>query len=283
MLRIDSHQHFWIYNPERQNWMTDEMGVLKKDFVPADLSALLAECSIEGSVAVQASQAEVENEFLLDLASKSSLIKGVVGWVDLQSSTVTERLSYYSTQKKIRGFRHVIHDEPDINFMLRPSFLRGIRALRAYEFTYDLLIYPVHLPNALQLVRQFPEQPFVIDHIAKPNIGKGQLFEWKKHLAALAGIPNVSCKISGMVTEARWKNWKQTDFLPYLDTIVELFGTKRILYGSDWPVCTLSASYWETYGIVKTYFDAFSRGEQDDFFGGNAIRFYGLTNDEGLP
>ena len=228
MLRIDSHQHFWIYNPERQNWMTDEMGVLKKDFVPADLSALLAECSIDGSVAVQASQAEVENEFLLDLASKSSLIKGVVGWVDLQSSTVTERLSYYSTQKKMRGFRHVIHDEPDINFMLRPSFLRGIRALRAYEFTYDLLIYPVHLPNALQLVRQFPEQPFVIDHIAKPNIGKGQLFEWKKHLAALAGIPNVSCKISGMVTEARWKNWKQTDFFPYLDTIVELFGTKRI-------------------------------------------------------
>jgi L-fuconolactonase len=283
MLRIDSHQHFWIYNPERQNWMTDEMGVLKKDFVPADLSALLAECSIDGSVAVQASQAEVENEFLLDLASKSSLIKGVVGWVDLQSSTVTERLSYYSTQKKMRGFRHVIHDEPDINFMLRPSFLRGIRALRAYEFTYDLLIYPVHLPNALQLVRQFPEQPFVIDHIAKPNIGKGQLFEWKKHLAALAGIPNVSCKISGMVTEARWKNWKQTDFFPYLDTIVELFGIKRILYGSDWPVCTLSASYSETYGIVKTYFDSFSRGEQDDFFGGNAIRFYGLTNDEGLP
>ena len=276
MERLDSHQHFWNYDPDRQSWMNNDMGVLKKDYGPKDLSPLLDECQIQGSIAVQASQTEEENEFLLDLADKHSFIKGIVGWVDLQSVSVSEKLSYYHTKKNIKGFRHVIHDEPDIDFMLRPAFLNGMKALRRFGYTYDLLIYPFHLPNALSLLRQFPDQPFVIDHIAKPKIFENEISEWSKSLSFLASLPNVYCKISGMVTEAVWKKWKQADFIPYLDTVVELFGTKRILYGSDWPVCTLSASYAETYGIVKNYFNSFSDDEQRDFFGLNARKFYQL-------
>ncbi len=276
MERIDSHQHFWKYDPVRQDWMTDEMDILKKDYRPQDLFVLLEQCQLQGSVAVQASQTEDENDFLLNLAENNSFIKGIVGWVDLQSESLLERLSSYNTKNKIKGFRHVIHDEPDIDFMLRPAFLKGIKALRSFGYTYDLLVYPIHLPNALQLVRQFPDQPFVIDHIAKPKILEQEISEWKKQLTGLASLQNVYCKISGMVTEANWKKWKHEDFIPYIDTIVESFGTKRILYGSDWPVCTLSASYTETYGIVKSYFDSFSNEEQDDFFGLNAKRFYHL-------
>jgi len=276
MERIDSHQHFWKYDPGRQNWMTDEMDLLKKDYGPLDLSVLLEQCQLQGSVAVQASQTEDENDFLLNLSENNSFIKGIVGWVDLQSESLLERLSYYNAKNKIKGFRHVIHDEPDIDFMLRPAFLKGIKALQSFDYTYDLLIYPVHLPNALQLVRQFPDQPFVIDHIAKPRIREHEISDWRKHLMPLASLRNVYCKISGMVTEITWKKWKQEDFMPYMDTIVELFGTKRILYGSDWPVCSLSASYQETYRIVESYFEKFSDDEQDDFFGLNARCFYHL-------
>jgi L-fuconolactonase len=277
MERIDSHQHFWNYDPGRQSWMTDEMDILKKDYGPQDLVGLLGECQLQGSVAVQASQAEDENEFLLMLADKHSFIKGIVGWVDLQSAFVSERLNYYSTKKIIKGFRHVIHDEPDINFMLRPAFLNGINALRSYHYTYDLLIREYHLPNALQLVRQFPDQLFVIDHIAKPKIREKEITEWRKQLSSFASLPNVYCKISGVVTEANWKDWKQEDFVPYLDTIIKIFGTKRILYGSDWPVCTLGAAYSDSYSIVKNYFNKFSEDEQNDFFGLNTKRFYKLS------
>ena len=276
MERIDSHQHFWNYDPTRHSWMNNEMEELKKDYAPKDLNILLDECQIQGSIAVQASQTEAENEFLLDLAGKYSFIQGIVGWVDLQSISISDRLSYYHTKNKIKGFRHVIHDEPDINFMLRAAFLQGMKALHSFGYVYDLLVFPIHLPNAFSLVKQFPDQPFVIDHIAKPNIRGNEIAEWRKSLMPLASLPNVYCKISGMVTEAVWKKWKQEDFIPYLDTIVELFGTKRILYGSDWPVCTLSASYEETYGVVKKYFYSFSDDEQKDFFGLNARRIYQL-------
>lgn len=276
MERIDSHQHFWNYDPARQTWMTEEMGILKKDYGPQDLQILLQACELDGSVAVQASQTEAENDFLLALAENHPLIAGIVGWIDLQSSSVAERLAYYRTQPKIKGFRHVIHDEPDIDFMLRPAFLRGISALKQFGYTYDLLIFDIHLSNALQLVRLFPNQLFVIDHIAKPKIHTKEITNWRRDLAALAALPNVYCKISGMVTEAVWKKWKPDDFVPYMDSVVELFGTDRIMYGSDWPVCTLSASYQETYAIVQQYFSRFSADEQKDFFGLTAKAFYQL-------
>jgi L-fuconolactonase len=276
MERIDSHQHFWSYDPALHSWMTDDMTVLQRDYGPAELLRLLQQSGLDGSVAVQASQTEAENDFLLSLAADHPFIAGIVGWVDLQSPAVGERLAYYKQFSAIKGFRHVIHDEPDIDFMLRPAFLNGIRTLADFGYTYDILIFDIHLPNTLLFVQQFPDQPFVVDHIAKPKIRNGEIDNWRASLAAVASFPNVCCKISGMVTEAVWKKWKQQDLIPYLDAVVELFGTKRIMYGSDWPVCTLSGSYAETYGIVQAYFSRFSADEQRDFFGQNAKRFYGL-------
>jgi L-fuconolactonase len=232
-LFIDAHQHFWHYDPSKHVWMNESMGVLKTDYLPTDLAPLLQNCGLNGCVAVQANQAEEENTFLLNLGEKHALIKGIVGWVDLQSEQVENRLDYYIQFKLMKGFRHVLHDESDVDFMLRPAFLKGIGLLKKYGYTYDILIFPKHLPNTLKLVKAFPNQPFVIDHIAKPLIKKGKIKVWQKTLKAVAAHKNVSCKISGMVTEADWKNWKPTDFTPYLDAVVELFGIDRLMYGSD--------------------------------------------------
>jgi L-fuconolactonase len=275
-LFIDAHQHFWHYDPSKHVWMNESMGVLKTDYLPTDLAPLLQNCGLNGCVAVQANQAEEENTFLLNLGEKHALIKGIVGWVDLQSEQVESRLDYYTQFKLMKGFRHVLHDEADVDFMLRPAFLKGIGLLKKYGYTYDILIFPKHLPNTLKLVKAFPNQPFVIDHIAKPLIKKGDIKAWHKDLKAVAAHKNVSCKISGMVTEADWKNWKPTDFTPYIDAIVELFGIDRLMYGSDWPVCTLAATYEAQFGIIKDYFSRFSTNEQQQIFGENAIKFYDL-------
>lgn len=276
MITIDSHQHFWNYSPQRHVWMSDEMTVLKRDFLPDDLFPLLKQSSIQECVAVQASQTEEENTFLLALAEQHDFIKGVVGWVDLRSDQVEERLTHYTNNKKLKGFRHVIHDEQDVGFMLRPDFQRGIGLLNKFGFTYDILIYPKHLDTTLKLVRRFPDQPFVIDHMAKPIIRESKIADWKKELEAVGAYANVYCKISGMVTEAKWKTWHKEEFTPYLDTVVEIFGTDRLMYGSDWPVCSLSATYEDMLGIVKDYFSGFTKVEEEKVFGGNAARFYKL-------
>lgn len=276
MIAIDSHQHFWNYSPQRQAWMSEEMTLLKRDFLPSDLLPMLKKCSMQGCIAVQASQTEEENTFLLTLANQNDFIRGVVGWVDLQSDQVEQRLARYSNSKKMRGFRHVIHDEADVDFMLRADFIRGIGLLKQFDFTYDILIFPQHLPNTLKLVRKYPEQPFVIDHLAKPIIHDRKVEEWKRELGAIAACENVYCKVSGMVTEAKWHDWRNEDFTPYLDAVVELFGTNRLMYGSDWPVCTLSSTYEDMYGIVTNYFSKFSKIEKENVFGSNAARFYHL-------
>jgi len=276
MIAIDSHQHFWNYSPHRQVWMNEQMVVLKRDFLPNDLLPVLKQCGIQGCVAVQASQTEEENTFLLTLANQNDFVKGVVGWIDLQSDQVEQRLIRYSNSKKMKGFRHVIQDEQDVDFMLRPDFMRGISLLKKFGFTYDILIYPKHLANAIKLVRKFPEQPFVIDHLAKPIIRERKIDDWKRELAAIASYENVCCKVSGMVTEANWQDWSKEDFTPYLDAVVEMFGTNRLMYGSDWPVCQLAASYQDVFGLVSDYFSSFSKSEQENIFGGNAIRFYRL-------
>ncbi|HET7119223.1 MAG TPA: amidohydrolase family protein, partial [Hanamia sp.] len=217
-----------------------------------------------------------ENDFLLKMAAASSIVRGIVGWVDLKAGNVTERLSFYKQFEMIKGFRHVIQDEPDLNFMLQPDFLNGIKALRNFGYTYDILIFSIQLPNTLELIKKFPDQPFVIDHLAKPEIRNHQYKSWEKGLAAVAAFSNVFCKISGMVTEAKWHQWKQEDFEIYLDAVVELFGTERIMYGSDWPVCTLSSSYEDMYKIMNDYFSKFSKDERNNFFGLNATKFYRL-------
>jgi L-fuconolactonase len=275
-MRLDSHQHFWHYNPTQHTWMTNEMGVLKNDFLPPDLEPLLSSIHFDGCVAVQARQSLEETRWLLELAQQYSFIRGVVGWVDLRSEKLRAQLESFGAQPKLAGVRHVVHDEPDDDFMLRPEFRRGIAQLRAFDLTYDLLLFPKHLPRAVQLVEEFPQQPFVLDHIAKPKIGEGLISPWLEDLYRLAKFPHVMCKLSGMVTETRWKQWEPGDFHRYLDVVCEAFGPERLMIGSDWPVCTLSGEYRPVMNMVIDYVQKFSAEAQAAILGGNCARFYGL-------
>ncbi len=273
---IDAHQHFWKFDPIRDNWINDDMKSIQKDFLPADLEIVLNENGIEGSVVVQSDQSEKENEFQLKNAAEYNFIKGVVGWVDLQAPGIEEKLVYYKQFKKLKGFRHVLQGESQRDLMLQPRFRKGISLLRKYGFTYDILIFPDQLVYAKELVREFPDQLFVLDHIAKPPIKNKKIDEWKKDILALGAHENVYCKISGMVTEADWKNWTSDDFIPYIDVVVNAFGTKRIMFGSDWPVTLVAASYSKMKKIVDDYFSFFSKNEQKNFYGKTAIKFYNL-------
>ena len=276
MDRIDAHQHFWKFDPVRDSWITDDMSVIQKDFFPDDLKPVLQQNGFDGCVAVQASQSEEETDFLISLARQHDFIRGVVGWVDLRADDITDRLARYKAFPIAKGFRHVLQGEPQRDLMLQPNFKRGIRALEQYGFTYDILIFPDQVKFSTELVASFPDQKFVIDHIAKPYIKRKEIEDWKRDMEQIAMHPNVYCKISGMVTEADWKAWKKEDFTPYLDVVVNAFDTDRILFGSDWPVCLVAASYEAMVSIVKEYFSSFSKEEQDRFFGLNATRFYNL-------
>ena len=275
-LKIDAHQHFWNYDPVRDSWITNEMSFIRKDFLPEHLQPILEENGFDGCVAVQADQSENETKFLLGLANKNDFIKGVVGWVDLQSENIEERLAYYKQFKKLKGFRHILQGEKDRAYMLKPEFTRGIKALKQFNYTYDILIFPDQLQYTIKFVESFPEQKFVIDHLAKPYIKDKKIDGWKEDIQQVAQYKNVYCKISGMVTEAGWQSWKEKDFIPYIDVVVNAFGTDRILFGSDWPVCLLAANYSEVVNIVKDYFSSFTQNEQDKFLGQNAIEFYNL-------
>jgi L-fuconolactonase len=219
MLKIDSHQHFWQYDPVKYDWIDDSMAVIRKDFLPRDLEPVLKANGFDGCITVQSDQSEEENEFQLANAEKHSFIKGVVGWVDLQSANIEERLAWYQQFNKMKGFRHVLQGEPQRDLMLQPAFLHGISLLKKYNYTYDILIFPDQLKYIPEFVAQFPDQLFVIDHIAKPNIKKGEIAEWEKDIRAVAKFENVYCKVSGMVTEADWHNWTPADFHDYLRVI----------------------------------------------------------------
>jgi L-fuconolactonase len=274
--KIDAHHHFWQFDPVRDNWISDDMSVIQKDFLPQDLEPLLRQSGFDGCVAVQSDQSEKENAFHLALAGDHDFIKGIVGWVDLQAENIAERLQHYGGYKKMKGFRHVLQGEAQRDFMLRPAFMNGIGHLNRHNFTYDILIFEDQLQYIPQFVSAFPDQPFVIDHLAKPAIKEGKIEEWKKGIVSVAQFQNVFCKISGMVTEADWKGWKDEDFKPYMDVVAEAFGPDRILFGSDWPVCLVAASYNEVVRIVADYFSSFTSDEQAKVFGGNAARFYNL-------
>jgi L-fuconolactonase len=277
-MRIDSHQHFWQYNPSEHVWMSDDMAALKRDFLPDDLLPLLAKMSFEGCIAVQARQSLEETRWLLQLADKYSFVRGVVGWVDLCSPRLSEQLEQFASNQRLVGVRHVVQDEPDDEFMLRPEFRRGISQLQAFGLTYDLLLYPKHLPVAARLVEEFPEQPFVLDHIAKPPIAHGLVSPWREDLQALAKFQNVFCKLSGMVTEAKWGQWRPNDFHGYLDVVFEAFGSNRLMAGSDWPVCTLAGDYASTMQIGIDYVQQFAEEGQAAVLGENCARFYGIDS-----
>ncbi|HEY0039549.1 MAG TPA: amidohydrolase family protein [Flavisolibacter sp.] len=275
-MRVDAHQHFWKFNPVRDSWITEDMAVIQKDFMPEDLQPLLEKNGFDGCVAVQADQSEEETSFLVGLASDFSFIRGVVGWVDLQAEDIAERLQQFSRHKIIKGFRHVLQGETQRDLMLSPKFINGIALLKTFDFTYDILIFPDQLIYSKNLVAQFPEQKFVIDHLAKPHIKKKEIKEWTSDIESIAKLPNVWCKLSGIVTEADWKGWQKEDFRPYMDVVVNAFGIDKIMFGSDWPVCQVAASYSEVVEIAKDYFSTFSNDEQEKVFGGNASSFYNL-------
>lgn len=273
-MRIDAHQHFWRYVPQRDTWITPEMSVLRRDFLPDDFSEELRSNGMQASIVVQANQSEAETDFLLDLAAENPEIAGVVGWVDLRSARLEERLQHFSKFSKLCGFRHIVQSEPDDRFLLREDFLGGVALLSEFGFTYDILIYPKQLPASIEFVRKFSQQKFVLDHMGKPRIKSGEIREWSAQIKAIAEFPNVHCKVSGLVTEAENEKWKSSDFTPYLNVVFEAFGAHRLMFGSDWPVCLLSASYSSVKAIVANYMQGFSESDREAVFGVNALRFY---------
>jgi len=275
-MKIDSHQHFWSYNSNEYGWISNDMEILQKDYLPDHLKTELSSTGFDGSVAVQARQSLAETQWLLNLADQHSFIKGVIGWVDLCSPDVEEHLIQFSGNPKLVGIRHVIHDEQDENFMLRKSFMRGIAYLKKFGLTYDILVFPRHLSNTIQLVSQFPEQVFILDHIAKPSIKDKKISPWKEHIEKLARFRNVYCKLSGMVTEANVKNWQQEELIPYLNIVFDAFGTNRLLIGSDWPVCRLAGSYKQIMQVVLDYIISFPEQDKKNILGENAIKAYDL-------
>lgn len=272
---IDSHQHFWIYDPVRDSWIDETMSVIRKDFLPKDLKPILEANNVDGCIAVQADQSEKETEFLLECAQQNTFIKGVVGWVDLCDENIEKRLNHFSKNKYLKGIRHIVQAEKD-DFVLGKDFQRGISKLNTYNLVYDILVFPNQLENAIKLVEQFPNQKFVLDHIAKPQISKSLNEKWVKNIKQLAAFKNVTCKISGMVTETDNFNWTPELFTPFLDTIVNAFGTKRIMFGSDWPVCLLAGEYKSILQIIENYFIDSSEEDMQMIMGGNAIKIYNL-------
>jgi L-fuconolactonase len=275
-MRIDSHQHFWQFNPVEYGWMQADWPI-RRDFLPADLAPVLRAQHLYGCVAVQARQSLEETRWLLRLAEGASFIRGVVGWVNLCSPDVAKQLEAFGTHPKFVGVRHVVQDEPDDGFMRREDFQRGIAALHGFGLTYDLLVVPRQLPAAIALAQKFPAQPFVLDHLAKPPIKSGASSPWGEQIRELARLPNVTCKLSGLVTEADWQNWRADDFKPYLDVAIAAFGPDRLMFGSDWPVCLLAGSYERVFAVVEDYARQLGTDMRAKFFGENAAKFYGLT------
>ena len=272
---IDSHQHFWNYDSVRDSWIDDSMSIIRKNFLPKDLEPILNENGVDGCIAVQADQSELETQFLIDCARSNSFIKGVVGWIDLISDNIDNRLEHFSINPSFKGLRHIVQAEKK-NYLLRKDVQHGISKLKKYNLTFDLLIYPHQIMNAVELVKKFPDQTFILDHIAKPNISKPISDEWKYGIKLLSENHNVSCKISGMVTETQNFKFNNNDFIPFLDVIFNCFGTERIMFGSDWPVCLVAASYNQTIKIIHNYLENCSKKIIDNIMGTNAIKIYNL-------
>jgi L-fuconolactonase len=274
IMKLDAHQHFWHFDPVRDTWMSEEtMSAIRRNFLPEDLKPTLFQNGFDGCIAVQADQSEAETLFLLDLAQKNDFIKGVVGWIDLKADNRAERLDYFNSFQKLKGFRHILQGEKP-EFMLNPKFTEGVRLLGKKGYTYDILVFPKHLKAVKTLLKTLDNQPFVIDHMAKPYIKKGLIKEWAKDIIAIAQFENVNCKLSGMVTEADGQNWKEADFTPYLDVVFEAFGTDRLMYGSDWPVCLVAGTYEKQLKIVENYVLKHANTEGGKIFGSNTQQFY---------
>jgi len=273
---IDAHQHFWRYDSREYGWIDDSMASLRRDFLPSDLEPELQRNGFEGCVTVQVRQTLEETRWLLELADVTPFIVGVVGWVDLTSPRLRFDLQQIAANSKLVGVRHIVQSEPDDRFLLRRDFLEGVAILEEFGLAYDILIYHRHLPVALEFVRQLPKQRFVLDHLAKPAIKQRELRAWAAGIRDLASLPNVMCKLSGLVTEADWSSWTRDQIRPCLDVAFEYFGPDRLMIGSDWPVCTLAASYSGVIEVVADYLKSFPTETREAVMGGNARRFWRL-------
>ncbi len=276
-MRLDAHQHFWNYDKNRHGWISDDMNVIRRNFSPGDLIPLLDEAKIEGCVAVQADETLRETEYLLDLAAQYPQLKAVVGWADLAGDRLDETLDRFSDQAKLKGYREVLQSK-DPEYMLRKDFIRGMKKLGKRGYTYDILIFPTHFEAALKLVKACPGQRFVIDHLAKPYIQQGEWKEWKKKMLLLAEHEMVCCKLSGLITEADWKNWKPEDLRPFLDIALELFRPDRLMYGSDWPVCLVAGQYEQVVEVIEQFTASLTTGEAEAIMGNTAADFYSITS-----
>ena len=272
---IDSHQHFWRYDAAEYGWIDDTMAALRRDFLPCDARREMDAAGISGCVAVQARQTLAETRWLLDLAAEHPFIRGVVGWIDLQGD-VDAQLEHFAADAALVGIRHIVQSEPD-GFLERPAFLAGLARLAARHVPYDILIYARQLPAAVEFARRFPEQRFVLDHLGKPDVRSGEFKEWRRHLEALAALPHVLCKLSGLVTEADWRGWTREQLRPYLDAALDAFGPNRVMIGSDWPVCLVAASYGEVIALVRDAIGEYSADERQRMLGGTALDFWELS------
>ncbi len=275
-MRIDAHQHFWLYNSAEYGWIDESMAAIRRDFLPEDLAGELSKNDFDGSVAVQTRQTSEETSWLLELAAASPRVFGVVGWVDLRSPDAHSQLRSFAGNPKLVGVRHIAQAEPDDRFLLQPDFLRGISLLEEFDLAYDILIYTRHLPVATQFVEKFPRQRFVLDHMAKPPIKTGEIDLWEDGIRQLAAFPNICCKVSGLVTEADWQHWTPEQIRPYLDVVFDAFGSKRLMIGSDWPVCLVAGGYGRVMNLVKDYVRSNCPGALEAILGGNAQRFWQL-------
>lgn len=273
-MKIDAHHHFWKYDPIEYDWIDDAMATIRRNFLPEDLQPVIRAAGIEGVISVQARQSLLETECLLHLATDYDFIKGVVGWVDLVSPNVIIQLETYSRNPKLKSVRHVVQGEPDDNFILGADFNRGISDLKRFGLAYDILIFERHLPQTIRFVDAHPDQVFVLDHLAKPRIKSRELEPWGRNLRELAKRPNVYCKISGMVTEADYGTWKEAQLRVYFEVVLEAFGPKRLMFGSDWPVCLVACDYARWHALICKFVSHLSADEQARILGGTAIEAY---------
>ena len=276
MAKIDSHHHFWRFDPIEYAWIADSMRTIQRDFLPRDLLPELVNAGVDGVVSVQARQSVAETQWLLDLAADHHFIRGVVGWVDLVAPTLDAELARFALNPKLKAVRHVIHDEVDENYILRDDFNRGIRRLKTHLLAYDILVRERHLLQTIDFVDLHPQQVFVLDHIAKPRIKEGELEPWRRNILELARRPNVYCKVSGMVTEADFTTWTEEQLRPYFDVVLDAFGPQRLMFGSDWPVCLVACDYGRWHKLVSGWVDSLTADEQARILGLTAIEAYGL-------
>ena len=275
-MKIDAHHHFWTYDPVEYGWIDDAMRLLRRDFLSEHLRAEIAAAGVDGVISVQARQNLIETEWLLGHAEENDFIKGVVGWVDLVSPKLGAQLERFGANPRLKAVRHVVQDEPDDNFILRGDFKRGIRELGRFSLAYDILIYERHLPQTIKFVDAHPKQVFVLDHLAKPRIRDNATDPWNRNIRELAKRTNVFCKISGMVTEADYASWAEPQLRPYFETVLEAFTPRRLMFGSDWPVCLVACGYARWHQLVSSWISRLSRDEQARILGGTAIEAYRL-------